>query len=361
MKKILKFTAFAAMVLFLFFLGTLLADKYALRNNVIRLHVVANSDNSGDQKIKMEVKDAVVAYINEQLLAKISSEQNVRIPQIQAVLKLIEDGGTVPFIARYRKEATGALDEEQIRKINAKKVIISVFILLFIALCGTIYYLTTPVFNIASIEVYGNEKNSVETYISLSKIDINSTNIFAITESRINKNIKENAYVEQVTIKRKLPNILQINVTERKVAYQIKYLDNYLYIDSQGHILEISEEKKDVPYIEGFSTFEESINVGQRLIEEDLIKLNVVAKFMNYCKYNSIENKITNIDVADDTNYIIYFKEDKKTLYIGDASNLSERLSMLKTILKNEEKKKIEIFMNGDLNKDDVYIRYIED
>ena len=56
-------------------------------------------------------------YINEQLLAKIASEQNVRIPQIQAVLKLIEDGGTVPFIARYRKEATGGLDEEKIRSI----------------------------------------------------------------------------------------------------------------------------------------------------------------------------------------------------------------------------------------------------
>ena len=56
-------------------------------------------------------------YINEQLLNKISAEQNVRIAQIQAVLKLIEDGGTVPFIARYRKEATGGLDEEKIRSI----------------------------------------------------------------------------------------------------------------------------------------------------------------------------------------------------------------------------------------------------
>lgn len=56
-------------------------------------------------------------YINEQLLDKISKEQNVKIAQIQAVLKLIEDGGTVPFIARYRKEATGGLDEEKIRSI----------------------------------------------------------------------------------------------------------------------------------------------------------------------------------------------------------------------------------------------------
>ena len=56
-------------------------------------------------------------YINDQLLKKISEEQNVKVSQINAVLKLIEEGATVPFIARYRKEATGGLDEEQIRAI----------------------------------------------------------------------------------------------------------------------------------------------------------------------------------------------------------------------------------------------------
>ena len=56
-------------------------------------------------------------YINEQVLKQIEAEQNVSVPQIKAVLKLIEEGGTVPFIARYRKEVTGGLDEEQIRAI----------------------------------------------------------------------------------------------------------------------------------------------------------------------------------------------------------------------------------------------------
>ena len=56
-------------------------------------------------------------HINDQLLHKIEVEQHVTIPQIIAVLKLIEDGGTVPFIARYRKEVTGGLDEDQIRAI----------------------------------------------------------------------------------------------------------------------------------------------------------------------------------------------------------------------------------------------------
>ena len=56
-------------------------------------------------------------YINDALLGKISREQNVRVSQIKAVLGLIEEGATVPFIARYRKEVTGNLDEEQIRAI----------------------------------------------------------------------------------------------------------------------------------------------------------------------------------------------------------------------------------------------------
>ena len=59
-------------------------------------------------------------YINEQLLKQIATEQNVKITQILAVLKLIEDGATVPFIARYRKEVTGGLNEEQIRAIYSE-------------------------------------------------------------------------------------------------------------------------------------------------------------------------------------------------------------------------------------------------
>lgn len=57
------------------------------------------------------------SYINDELLKQISEKLGVTIAQINAVLKLIEDGGTVPFIARYRKEVTGGLDEDQIRAI----------------------------------------------------------------------------------------------------------------------------------------------------------------------------------------------------------------------------------------------------
>ena len=56
--------------------------------------------------------------MNKEIIAEIALELNVKENQVESVLKLLEDGNTVPFIARYRKEVTGALDEEQIRSIN---------------------------------------------------------------------------------------------------------------------------------------------------------------------------------------------------------------------------------------------------
>ena len=56
--------------------------------------------------------------MNEIIINEIANELNVKINQVETVLKLLEEGNTIPFIARYRKEATGALDEEQIRSID---------------------------------------------------------------------------------------------------------------------------------------------------------------------------------------------------------------------------------------------------
>lgn len=48
---------------------------------------------------------------------KITEELGVQKWQVEAAVKLIDEGNTIPFIARYRKEATGTLDDEQLRKL----------------------------------------------------------------------------------------------------------------------------------------------------------------------------------------------------------------------------------------------------
>ena len=49
---------------------------------------------------------------------RIAREAGIGTPQVRAAAELLQDGGTVPFIARYRKEATGALDEVQVARIR---------------------------------------------------------------------------------------------------------------------------------------------------------------------------------------------------------------------------------------------------
>lgn len=56
--------------------------------------------------------------MNEKIIKNIASDLNVKDSQVASTLKLLSEGATIPFIARYRKEVTGALDEEQLRKIN---------------------------------------------------------------------------------------------------------------------------------------------------------------------------------------------------------------------------------------------------
>ena len=51
---------------------------------------------------------------------RIAQELNVREEQVAAAVGLLDGGSTVPFIARYRKEATGALDDAQLRTLDER-------------------------------------------------------------------------------------------------------------------------------------------------------------------------------------------------------------------------------------------------
>ena len=53
---------------------------------------------------------------------KITEELGVKKWQVEAAVKLIDEGNTIPFISRYRKEATGSLNDEQLRKLYERLI-----------------------------------------------------------------------------------------------------------------------------------------------------------------------------------------------------------------------------------------------
>jgi len=68
------------------------------------------------------IKKEVHIMLNQQISQLIAQELNVRDSQILAAIQLLDDGNTIPFIARYRKEATGGLDDTQLRHFETRLI-----------------------------------------------------------------------------------------------------------------------------------------------------------------------------------------------------------------------------------------------
>lgn len=247
------------------------------------------------------------------------------------------------------KQKMSKKQRQILKKKKRIKLILKLSALVIIIIAGIIFALVSPIFNIKEIDVSNNEQINTEIIISLSQLNLGQ-NIFKFNKNKVNKNIKTNAYIESAEIKRKLPNKVQIQIEERKKEYNVEFLNGYAYINNQGYILQISEEKQALPTIQGISTPDEQIVEGNRLNSEDLEKLEVIIQIMNICKNYELDSKITNIDISTKDEYTLYLEEEKKTIYLGDKSNLSNKMLYVQVIIEENRGKEGEIFVNGDLN-----------
>ena len=237
------------------------------------------------------------------------------------------------------------------------KLLLKILVLVGIIAGAVVFATCSPIFNIADIEVLNNNRLSSETIISLSGIS-KEQNIFSFISARVSDNIKQNAYIEDVKIKRIIPNKVQIEVQEREPKFSIPVLGEFAYINTQGYILEITQNELNLPVIYGINTPEDQVQVGSRVNEEDLGSLETILRIMSVMNDNSLSDKVTNIDISDKNDYIIYMQDEKKTIHLGDASNLNNKMLYIIEILEKEKDVEGDIFVNGDLNNNfKVYFR----
>ena len=236
------------------------------------------------------------------------------------------------------------------KKKKKSKAIVKIITIIILIIVAAIILLVTPIFNITQITVTGNEQVSNERIISLSGLK-KGDNIFNNIKKRVITNIEEEPFIESAEITRKLPGTIQIKVTERTIDYQLKLINGYIYINKQGYILEKSETKVNLQIIEGFSTKEEELINGKRLNQNDLLSLNTIIKITDAAKNLEIDDKITSINIENKEEYTLYIETENKIIYIGDGSNIQNKMLYIKTILEKEKGKSGRIFINGDLNK----------
>ena len=61
----------------------------------------------------------------DKIVKTIAEELNIKTQQVENTIKLIDEGNTIPFIARYRKEVTGGLSDELLRRIELGEIILN--------------------------------------------------------------------------------------------------------------------------------------------------------------------------------------------------------------------------------------------
>lgn len=235
------------------------------------------------------------------------------------------------------------------KRIKRIKFFLKLFLLIAMIVGGTVFAFTSPIFNIKDIKVINNSQITSDTIISLSGLKPEE-NIFKFYKKNVINKIKENPYINSVEVHRKLPNTIEIDVEERTPAFSVDYMGKYAYINTQGYILEISEDSKGLPIIQGATTAENEMNPGSRLNTDDLQKLEDVIKIIDATNEAGLNGKVTSIDITNKNEYSIYLSEDKKEVHLGDTSNLSNKMLYVVAILEDEQGKEGEIFVNGDLN-----------
>lgn len=260
----------------------------------------------------------------------------------------------------FMKKNNAAISKNQ-RKIAKKKKRVKRIIkwtsLALIIIAGAIFAFASPLFNITQIEVINTNLLSKDKVISLFGIK-KDQNIFRFLKSDVIKKIKEDPYVQDVKINRQLPNKVQIDIEERQRNFSLEFLNGYAYINNQGYILEISQDKLNLPVIKGASTEENNITPGKRLEQKDLEKLEVAIKIMTIAKENELDEKVTSIDISNKNEYILYLESEKKTVYLGNQENLTTKMLYTKKIIEKESGNEGTIYVNGDFtNKFKAYFR----
>lgn len=311
-----------------------------------------NKKKNKQKKINKKVNTSTKNNLNENKSNKKYNNSNKKNKERESNKKQeeLETDYLTKTKSKKKSKKRLSLEEQEMRrkKIERNLKITKYAFLTACILSAIIATMASPLFNIKEIKVEGNSKLTTNEIISISQIQTDE-NIYKTSIKKAKEKILENPYIKSVTVKRNLPSTVTITVEERKATYMIEYGSGYVYINNQGYILEVSNDKIEVPILQGCETTAEELVPGKRLVNADLEKLSTVIKIMEVATDNDMQNLITRIDMQNKQNYKIVLETEEKVAYLGDDTDLTTKLLSIKSIVEKEKGIAGEIFVNMDL------------
>lgn len=215
------------------------------------------------------------------------------------------------------------------RKMRRRRNFFRFLLLLFLTSSLIVLALKTDLFIIDNINIIGNNKITRETIIEASSIRIGE-NIFKVATKSAEENIGKLPYIKEVTIRRKFPRTINMEIRERKEVAQIKDISSFILIDDEGRILDLKDSKsEELPIIIGWEIHNKSYG-GNVFAEVDLeAKVEFIRESLNI----GLLEEIVNVDMKDKDNINLKVVQDINVQF-GDLDNLQYKLRLLHEVVK---------------------------
>lgn len=163
-----------------------------------------------------------------------------------------------------RRRAARENRKQEKRKALRKPLLILLAIVLAI---GAVIFSFSNFFVVDSIEVEGNSYFTAEEIINMAHASPGKNLLYHPGKSGIKEHLKQNTYIDEVKVKRRLPSTLVIEVKERKQLGAITYDDEYLIVDENGILLRKTQTKPKITLIQGIKI--SKIKLGEVVESED--------------------------------------------------------------------------------------------
>jgi cell division protein FtsQ len=231
------------------------------------------------------------------------------------------------------------LERRMEKRRRRRKVKGMFFLALLFSIGILIFALYSPIFIIQGLDVQGADRLKKEDIISASRIQ-NGLNIFKFSTIRARKDIEKVPYVKEVSVQRKLPNVVQISVKERTPLAAVMYLSSYILIDKEGIALEVNPDIKSKNLIEIKGIQLNNFTLGKPITENNAAGLGAALDILTLLQKDDLLSKIEYIDVKDSDKIMMYL-DNRVNVNLGDKVILSAageckyRLDLLKNIIQS--------------------------
>ena len=226
-------------------------------------------------------------------------------------------------------------------------ILMGIALLIFIVML----LMLSPWLNIKNIEINGLETLEKADIIRQVKLD-KTTNILSFNNFIVKRRLKNNYYIESVKLTKKLPDTVIIDITERQIVGYIPYINDYMYIDESGMVVDIkSSYTEPLPIIYGLNF--DSFTIGKKLKTDNDEAFSIVMEITNAIKDKEDLKQILKIDISNLEDIHLYM--EKLDIILGNREGLNIKINTLNEIVKNFKPEEKGFLYIDDINKPPIF------